>query len=129
MDIVVQKSIFNSGPPAGYYTPYNTPPYIAPYSPDPGTWLADHQHQQHQQMQHIRFPTPPITPPRPIAGYGYSPASHQRTDSVIMKAQGQQEDMCPSSPAEFPDDSKSCSSGSECGTSHDFVCNWIECDR
>ncbi|KAH8237389.1 hypothetical protein KR038_010881 [Drosophila bunnanda] len=145
MDIVLQKSIFNSGPargptyepPAGYYTPYNTPPYIAPYSPDPGTWLADHQ-PQHQQMQHIRFPTPPITPPRPVTGYGsgqahLSPAAHRhhhhRTESVIMKAHGQQDEMCPSSPVEFHDDSKSCSSSSECGTSHDFVCNWIECDR
>ncbi|XP_017008445.2 zinc finger protein GLIS2 homolog [Drosophila takahashii] len=124
MDIV-QKSIFNSGPargiyepPVGYFTPYNTPPYIAAYS-DSGTWLADH----HQQMQHIRFPTPPITPPRPVAGYGYS----QRTQSVIMKAHGQQDDLC-RSPVEFQEESKSCSSGSECGTS-DFVCNWIECDR
>ncbi|KAH8402300.1 hypothetical protein KR009_011167 [Drosophila setifemur] len=141
MDIV-QKSIFNRGiyePPAGYYTPFNTPPYIAPYS-DSGSWLAD---QQSQQMQHIRFPTPPITPPRPLAGYGLGqptspptlPAhqnhnhSHSRTQSVIMKAQGQQDDLCPRSPGEFLDDSKSCSSGSECGTSNDFVCNWQDCDR
>ncbi|XP_037717166.1 zinc finger protein GLIS2 homolog [Drosophila subpulchrella] len=131
MDIV-QKSIFNSGPargiyepPVGYFTPYNTPPYIAGYT-DSGSWLADHHLQQphHQQMQHIRFPTPPITPPRPAAGYGYS----QRTQSVIMKAQGQQDDLC-RSPVEFQEDSKSCSSGSECGTSSDFVCNWIDCDR
>lgn len=137
MDII-QKSIFNSGPhsrgiyepPLGYFTPYNTPPYIAAYS-DSGSWLADHhqhhqqQHQQHQQqMQHIRFPTPPITPPRPIAGYGY----RQRTQSVIMKARGQQDELC-RSPVEFPDDSKSCSSSSECGTASDFVCNWTDCDR
>ncbi|KAH8277853.1 hypothetical protein KR018_008702 [Drosophila ironensis] len=125
MDIV-QKSIFNRGiyePPAGYYTPYNTPPYIAAYS-EPGSWLsAEHQHQQ-QQMQHIRFPTPPITPPRALAGYGLG---LQRTHSVIMKAG--QEDLCPRSPLEFQEDSKSCSSGSECGTSNDFVCNWIDCDR
>ncbi|KAI8038727.1 hypothetical protein M5D96_008635 [Drosophila gunungcola] len=96
MDIV-QKSIFNSGPargiyepPVGYYTPYNTPPYIAAYS-DSGSWLPapdhhhHHHHHQQQQMQHIRFPTPPVTPPRPVAGYGYH---HQRTQSVIMKAHG-----------------------------------------
>ncbi|KAH8331572.1 hypothetical protein KR074_006515 [Drosophila pseudoananassae] len=137
MDIV-QKSIFNRGiyePPAGYYTPYNTPPYITPY-PDSGNWLLEHQNQQ--QMQHIRFPTPPITPPRPIAGYGLghlasSPVAdlhHRRTQSVIMKAQhGQQDDLCPRSPLESQDDIKSCSSGSECGTTNDFVCNWLECDR
>jgi len=45
-----------------------------------------------------------------------------------MKAQGQQDDLC-RSPVEFQEDSKSCSSGSECGTSSDFVCNWIDCDR
>lgn len=137
MDIV-QKSIFNRGiyePPAGYYTPYNTPPYITPYT-DSGNWLLEHQNQQ--QMQHIRFPTPPITPPRPIAGYGLghlasSPVAdlHQRrTQSVIMKAQhSQQDDLCPRSPLESQDDSKSCSSGSECGTTNDFICNWLECDR
>ncbi|XP_068145946.1 zinc finger protein GLIS2 homolog [Drosophila tropicalis] len=123
MDIVVQKSmsIFNSyEPPVGYYTPYNTPPYITPYTES--SWLTEQQQQQqqHQQMQHIRFPTPPITPPRPALFDANSPTANLRTQSVIMKVQSPSISISPE------EDSNSNSSSSECS---DFICNWLECGR
>lgn len=124
MDILVQKpnfchssSEYYEPPPSSYYTPYNTPPYIAQNGP--GSWLPE---QQLPQMQYLRFPTPPITPPRASAPaaveYGLSP----RTQSVIMKCTKQSSTSGSGSPTE------SCSEQSSCSDC-DFLCNWHDCGR
>ncbi|TDG46524.1 hypothetical protein AWZ03_007085 [Drosophila navojoa] len=134
MDILVQKPIFSNSayyePPSSVvYTPYNTPPYII--QPVAGSWLSE---QQLPQMQYVRFPTPPITPPRAaptadavsVSGTASAPAS--RTQSVIMK--------CPTSGSGSGSGSgspthTSCSdqSGSSSCSDCDFICNWHDCSR
>lgn len=124
MDILVQKPIFSNSvyyePPSSVvYTPYSTPPYII--QPVAGSWLSE---QQLPQMQYIRFPTPPITPPRVAATA--DAASVSRTQSVIMK--------CPTSGSGSGSGSPthtSCSdqSGSSSCSDCDFICNWHECSR
>ncbi|XP_060657306.1 zinc finger protein GLIS2 homolog [Drosophila nasuta] len=142
MDILVQKPIFCPSsssefyepPPTGYFTPYNTPPYItqAITTTGPaGSWLGE-------QMQYLRFPTPPITPPRPVvlplAGESSSSYSPSRS-SVIMKCSksasfvsvsGSISGSISGSGSHSPTESCSeQSSGSEC----DFICNWHDCGR
>ncbi|KAL7735627.1 hypothetical protein ACLKA6_002516 [Drosophila palustris] len=132
MDILVQKPIFcpssefYESPPCDYFTPYNTPPYITTHlhSSASGTasWLGE-------QMQYLRFPTPPITPPRivvPISAPVPVPTESScslRTQSVIMKCS-----KSSSSGSGSRSPTESCSeqsSGSEC----DFICNWQDCGR
>ena len=133
MDILVQKPIFCSGSSgsdyysesSAYYTPYNTPPYVI--QPGPATWLADHQL---PPMQYLRFPTPPITPPRaaapaPVATHHIDTSSSlsPRTQSVIMKCTVKSPTSGSGSPTE------SCSDHSSSCSDCDFICNWHDCGR
>ncbi|KAH8299519.1 hypothetical protein KR044_002230 [Drosophila immigrans] len=128
MDILVQKPIFCHSsigssefyepPPTGYFTPYNTPPYLTQavtQSAPAASWLGE-------QMHYLRFPTPPITPPRVV------PSTRS---SVIMKCSKSASSGCGSgsisgshSPTESCSEHSS-GSGSEC----DFICNWHDCGR
>lgn len=75
MDII-QKSIFNSGPhsrgiyepPLGYFTPYNTPPYIAAYS-------------GFRQLVGGSPPTPPAAAPAADAAHQVSHTAHHTAAS------------------------------------------------
>ncbi|KAH8415800.1 hypothetical protein KR222_001167 [Zaprionus bogoriensis] len=133
MDILVQKPVVfrhshgecYEPPPSGYYTPYNTPPYIA-------TATAGQQHSWlGEPMPYLnRFPTPPITPESALS---------PRTQSVIMKcsssgsssnssSSGSVAGSTSASPTESYSEhcsSSSSSSGGDC----DFLCNWQDCGR
>ncbi|XP_034479217.1 zinc finger protein GLIS2 homolog isoform X2 [Drosophila innubila] len=125
MDILVQKPIFCHSsefyepPPSDYFTPYNTPPYITGAAS--GSWLGE-------QMQYLRFPTPPITPPRIVVPVHVPLATQSETrESVIMKctkssSSGSGSGSGSRSPTESCSEQ---SSGSEC----DFNCNWQDCGR
>ncbi|XP_065368306.1 zinc finger protein GLIS2 homolog [Calliphora vicina] len=98
-----QTMIFTNSPyttppiPSTFYASYHTPPYTFNYSAWPEAAYQPFSMNEDvlQMQQQLRFPTPPITPPR---GYNYTtaepaqePAEHQpktqqqRTQSVIMK--------------------------------------------
>ncbi|KAH8355294.1 hypothetical protein KR093_010636 [Drosophila rubida] len=140
MDILVQKPIFCPSssssseffepPPTGYFTPYNTPPYISQAVSHPapaGSWLGE-------PMQYLRFPTPPITPPRavvlplPVPVSSDSSCSPSRS-SVIMKCSKSASSGCGSTSGSHSPTSEHSSSGSASGSECDFICNWHDCGR
>lgn len=99
--IIFTNSLYNT-PPVPFYAPYHTPPYTLNYSVWPEAVYQPFSMNEDvlQMQQQLRFPTPPITPPRGCNNTlaELTPAQpkqelaelkhktqQQRTQSVIMK--------------------------------------------
>lgn len=101
------------------------------------------------QQQQLRFPTPPITPPRTLAANELlvTPQQQQqqqqlRTQSVIMKI-GHDQSPPQHIPAELPynvclseeltkitsHENPSSGTSSPSQSSNDFACDWLDCGR
>ncbi|KAM7343772.1 sugarbabe isoform 2-T2 [Cochliomyia hominivorax] len=146
--------------PSSFYVPYHTPPYTYNYTAWPEEIYQPFSMNEDvlQIQQQLRFPTPPITPPRGYtinntsaysAEESYNKNQQQRTQSVIMKVGHDQ------NPQHLPTDlhyetleedkkhlqhlhnhqqlqlhHDTPSSGNSSPTSHaEFICDWIDCGR
>lgn len=100
--IIFTNSLYNTPPLAPFYASYHTPPYTFNYSalPEAVYQPVSMNEDVLQMQQQLRFPTPPITPPRSCNNTLAELASvqpkqllaehkqktqQQRTQSVIMK--------------------------------------------
>lgn len=143
--------------PSSFYASYHTPPYTFNYPAWPEAIYQPFSMNEDvlQMQQQLRFPTPPITPPRGYTGNNTSPQSaqeptedsptktqQQRTQSVIMKVGHDQNPQYLSTDLHYDtlgDENKhlqqlhhdTASSGtSSPTTSHnEFICDWIDCGR